>query len=108
MISECIYVVCVLGIMSIGVLMILGVLTVEQLKSGIARTFLIAVVALMALCLLHGILVTVGNAIRESLRWAATWLPVIALVVIVLMIVARILVSKFAGRPVGRNHREER
>src|SRR5439155_1053160 len=109
MINECIYAVCVLGIMSIGLLMILGIVTVEQLRNGMARVFLIAVAVLMALCLLHGILVTVGHAIRESLTWAATWLPVIMLVVILLMTIARILISRFeGGRPAGRNQREER
>ena len=108
MINECISVVCVLGIMSIGLLMILGIVTVEQLKNGIARAFLAAVAVLMAFCLLHGILVTVGHAIRESLTWAATWLPVIVLVVILLMTIARTLIARFAGRPAGRNQRDER
>ena len=95
MIGQAISVFCVLGIVTLGVLVMTRVITFEQLVSGVGRFLLVVIGMVVALCFLKAILVTVILPWLVSLKAVFLWLVLAVLVVIALALIVRITISKF-------------
>jgi hypothetical protein len=108
MLSQCMSAVCVLGIVTIGILIMTRIISLEQVVKATGRVFLLLVTALLALCMVQGFLMTAAMAALVLVKRLMVWLVIIALVIISAMLVARIAISKFEKWLPGRgDHRGE-
>ena len=95
MVSQCMSAVCVLGIVTIGLLIMTRFISLEQVVNATGRVFLLLVTVLLALCMVKGFLTAAAIAALVLLKRLMIWLAIIALVIIFAMLVARISISKF-------------
>ena len=78
MLSQCMSAVCVLGIVTIGLLIMTQVVSLEQVVNATGRLFLLLVTLLLALCMLKGFLTTAATAALFLLKRLVVWLAIIA------------------------------
>jgi uncharacterized membrane protein YkgB len=95
MLMHCVSAVCVLGVVIVGLLVMVRIVTLEQLGNGIWRGFLFIVIALVTLCFLKGLLLPILTLALVTLKHMIWWVLMAGLVIIVAMILLRILVSQF-------------
>ena len=88
-VSECISAVCVLAVISVGVLIITQVITVEQAMKFAAHVVLVLVGTLFASCLLKIVLQTVLIPLLTALKVLLLWLLVAVGVIAALALAAK-------------------
>lgn len=98
MVSQCISAVAVLGIVVIAILIMTRAISLEQAASVLGRGFLVLVLAILALCMVKGLLVTAATDALGLLKSLTPWLVVLVLVTTGTMIVSRLLIARFGNR----------
>src|SRR5260370_11210187 len=96
MLMQCISVICVLGVVIVGVLVIAQVVSLKDLANGILQGLLMVVLTLIAFCVMKGFLLPILTSSLVRLKQMISWVVIVALAVIAAMIVARILSFKFS------------
>src|SRR5260370_41982535 len=96
MLMQCISVICVLGVVIVGVLVIAQVVSLKDLGNGIVQGLLMVVLTLIAFCVMKGFLLPILTSSLVRLKQMILWIVIVVVAVIAAMIVSRILVSKFA------------
>jgi hypothetical protein len=96
MLMQYISVICVLGVVIVGVLVIVQVVSLKDLGNGILRGLLMVVLTLVAFCVMKGFLLPILTSSLVRLKQMISCVVIIVLARIAVMVVWRILVSKFA------------
>ena len=94
MLTQCLFAVCMLAVIIVGLLVMTGVIGVEELGDVIERVFLLALGLLIALCVLKGLLLPVLMSWIVALKQMLWWIVMIVVTIIATMLLLRILVSK--------------
>lgn len=102
MMSTCLSAVCVVGIVTIGILIMTGIISPEQVMNATGRAFLLIAAVLLTLCMLKGILIAAVTAALVWLKLLIFWLAIIALVLGSVVLISRIAISKFEEWSPGR------
>jgi hypothetical protein len=106
--SSCIFAVCVVAIMSIGLLITAQVLTGVRLLRFIGRLLLLAAGVLAAYWILKLLLIPGTVRIFEALKQIAAGLAYMALAVILLFGITQLIIFTFKKRSHGTKHHREK
>lgn len=98
MLMQCVSAVCVLGVVMVGLLVMVQAISLEELGRGMWRGFLLAVAALVGLCVLRGSLLPILTRCLVALKQLMWWAFVIVLAVIATLLLLKVLITKFATR----------
>jgi hypothetical protein len=94
MLMQCLSAVCMLGVVIVGLLVIIRVVSLEELGNGILRASLVAMLAIIGLCVLKGVLLPVLISWLVTLRQVSSRIVIIMFAVIALVLVIRMLIFK--------------
>jgi hypothetical protein len=94
MLMQCLSAVCMLGVVIVGLLVTIRVISLEELGNGILRGLLVAVPALIGLCVLKGVLLPVLVSWLVTLRQMSWRIVIAVFAAITLLIVIRMLIFK--------------
>ena len=92
---QCLSAVCMLGVVIVGMLVMTGAITLEQLGHAAWRGFLIIVIVLTTLCVLKGLLLPILISSLVMLKHMIWWAVIIGLAIVTALLFIRMLVSKF-------------
>ncbi len=95
MLMQCLFAGCMLAVVIVGLLVMTQAISLEELRTGIGRVFLIALIVLIALCVLKGLLLPILTSWIVTLKHMTGWLVIIVLAIIAAMLLLRMLVSNF-------------
>ena len=95
MLMQCLFAVCMLAIVIVGLLVIMRAISLEELGHMIGRVFLLALSALIAFCLLKDLLLPTLSSWLVTLKQMIWWIVLIGLAIIAAMFFLRMLVSNF-------------
>jgi hypothetical protein len=95
MLMQCLFAVCMLAVVIVGLLVMTQAISLEELRAGIGRVFLMALIVLIALRVLKGILLPILTSWVVALRYVTGWLVIIVLAIIAAILFLRMLVSNF-------------
>jgi hypothetical protein len=91
---QCLFAVCMLAVVIIGLLVMTQAISLEELADGIWRGFLMALSVSIALCVLRGLLLPILASWLVALKEMIWWVVIIALAIIAAMFFLRMLVPK--------------
>jgi hypothetical protein len=92
---QCLFAVCMLAVVIVGLLVMTQAISVQELRAGIGRVLLTALIMLIALCVLKGFLLPILTSWVVALKHMTGWLVIIVLAIIAAMLLLRMLVSNF-------------
>ena len=95
MLMQCLFTVCMLAVVIVGLLIMTRTISLEELGHGIGRAFLIALVVYIALSVLKGFLLPILSSWVVALKHMIGWLVIIVLAIIAAVLLLRMLVSNF-------------
>jgi hypothetical protein len=95
MLMQCLFAGCMLAVVIVGLLVMTQIISLEELRAGIGRVFLMALIMLIALCVLKGLLLPILRSWVVTLKHMTAWLVIIVLAVIAAVLLLRMLVSNF-------------
>lgn len=104
----CMSAVLVLAVMTIGIFIMLRLLTFERMVSAIVRVFLLILAALVGVCFLRQLLVTVILPVFDILKSFFIWLAFACVAGLGFLLLIRITIGLFQKSQRKRSHREER
>ena len=94
MLIQCLSAACMLGLVIVGLLVMTRFISLEELGNGILRACLVAVLALIGLCVLKGLLLPTLVTWLVTLRQMSSWVVIFVLAVIAVALVIRALISR--------------
>ena len=94
MLMQCLFAVCMLAIVIVGLLVMMRAISLEELGDGIGRSFLIVFGGIIALCVLKGLLLRILTTWLVTLKHTVRWIAIVVLAMIAAMVFLRMLVSK--------------
>ncbi len=94
MLTQCLFAVCVLAVVIVGLLVMTRAISLEELGGGMRRGFLMVLSVLTAFCVLKSLLLPMLSSWVVALKHMIWWLVIIVLAVFAAMLVLRMLVSK--------------
>ena len=92
---QCLSAVCMLGVVIVGMLVMTGAISLEQLGKAVWRVFLLTLIVLTTLCVLKGLLLPILISSLVMLKHMIWWAVIIGLAIVAVILVLRMLVSKF-------------
>jgi hypothetical protein len=95
MLIRCLSAVCTLGVVIVGLLVMTRVISLEELRNGIVRGLLVGALALIGICVLKGLLLPTLISWLVTLRRMSSLVVIIVFAVIALVLVVRMLISRF-------------
>ena len=109
MLMQCLFAVCILAIVIVGLLVMTQLISLEELGNGIWRAFLTVLVSLIAICFLKAVLLPILICWIVRLKQMFLWIAVVVLALVIALLVLRMLISKLAQRSPakGERHRGE-
>ena len=109
MLMQCLFAVCMLGIVIVGLLVMTQIIGLEQLGRGIWRGFLMIMLTLVALWFLKAVLLPTLICWLVRLKQMFLWIAVVVVALVIALLVLRMLISKLAQRSPakGERHRGE-
>jgi len=105
---SCISAVCVLAVMSIGILITAGVLTGERLLRFIGRGLLLVAGIFAAFWILKLLLIPGTIRILDALKQMAAGLAYVALAILLLLGITQLAIFIFKEHPHSTKHREKK
>ncbi|MGB9236806.1 MAG: hypothetical protein WCC04_20550 [Terriglobales bacterium] len=94
MIWECLSVICMLGIVILGMLIMTRTVTLGQVAETVGRLFTLVLGVLITLCLLRALVIAVVAPWLLSLKAAVGWLAIVLLAIIALALIVQKTASK--------------
>ncbi|MHB8217060.1 MAG: hypothetical protein ACYDDS_13365 [Candidatus Sulfotelmatobacter sp.] len=92
---QCLFAVCVLAVVTVGLLVMMRAISLEELGDGIGRCFLMVLSVLIALSLLKKFLLPILISWLVTLKQMTWWIVIIVLAIIAAILLLRTLVSNF-------------
>jgi hypothetical protein len=113
MIIDCISMLCVLGLVVPGILIMIRAITLDQLLSGVGRFLFVVIGTLAGVCFLKTALVCIVAPLLQSVRAVLFWSALALLSIITLVLIARAAISKLKnwiagyGNSKGTSHERD-
>ena len=99
MLMQCLFALCMLAVVMVGLLVMTQAISLEELGNGIWRGFLTVVLAVVAICFLKAVLLPILICWLVRLKQMLLWIAVVVLALVIALLVLQMLISKFAQRP---------
>ena len=94
MLAQCLFAVCMLAVVVVGLLVMTQAISLEELGYGIGRGFLMVLSVLVALCVLISLLLPSLTSWLVTLKCMVWWIVIIVVAIVAAMFFLRMLVSK--------------
>ena len=107
MLMQCLSAVCVLGVVMVGLLVMLQIVSLEELGHGLRQCFLLLVLVLVTLCLLRVVLLPMLACGLVWLKGVMLKTVVIVLAIIAVVSLLRMLLKLALRSTDGKHHREK-
>ena len=105
MVVQLILVVCTMGLIVMAILIMTKAIPLEDALKGIGKTLLMLVILCLAVCFLGPALHALIVALADLIMTVIHWLVVTVFAVALLMLLVRLLLRRFSGRPNAKSSR---
>ena len=96
MLLQCISAVCILGVVTVGLLVMTQAISLEELGNGIWRGVLLVVTVFVGICALKSLVLPILTSWLVALRQIMWWIFLIALAVIAALLLLKVFMTKVA------------
>ena len=102
---QCVSTVCTLGLVVLAILIMTRAISLDDALKGIGKTLLMLVILCLAVCFLGPALHALIAALADLIMTVIHWLVVTVFAVALLMLLVRLLLRRFSGRPNAKSSR---
>lgn len=103
MLIQCLFAICMLAVVIVGMLVMTQVLSLEELVTKICRAFLAVLVVLIAFCIAKTVLLPILVSCLVGLKQMLLWIAIAVFALVIALLVLRIVISKLARRSSERH-----